>query len=112
MSNNNPFEFSTTINELQKFVKSLDKATYNIQRKAMAAGGRYIASQVRKSYSSYFQHAPRHHDKPASLGAREPENLKKSVRNRAYRKPKLGQIIYQWQYISFFYIYSPVFTFI
>lgn len=94
MSNNNPFEFSTTIDELQKFVKSLDKATYNIQRKAMAAGGRYIASQVRKSYSSYFPNAPKHHDKPASLGKREPENLRKSVRNRAYRKPKLGQIIY------------------
>lgn len=90
------FEFSTTVDDLNKYVTNLSKQTYNIQRKAMAAGGRYIASVVRKSYSVYFPNVPRHHDKSGmqGKGRREPENLKKSVRNRAYRKPKLGQIIY------------------
>lgn len=96
MSNSNPFEFSTTIDVMEKYVSDLQKQTYNIQRKAMATGGRYIASQVRSSYSSFFHNPPKHHDKSGMPGLQkgEPENLKKSVKNKAFRKPKLGQTIY------------------
>ena len=93
MSNNNPFEFSTDIDKLREYVLDLEKQKYNIQRKAMSTAGQYIASQVRASYKSFFPNAPRHHEKP-NMGRREPKNLRKSVKNRAWRKPKLGQTIY------------------
>lgn len=97
MSNSKQFvEFDFEIKQAQKLIAGIEKQSYNIQRKAMATGGRYIAQEVRKSYSSFFPNPPRHHDKSGMPGRerKEPENLKKSIKNRAYRKPKLGQIIY------------------
>lgn len=88
--------FDFEINQAQKLINSIEKQSYDIQRKAIATGGRYIAQQVRRSYTDFFQNPPQHHDKSGMPGLRkgEPENLKKSIKNKAYHKPKLGQIIY------------------
>ena len=90
------FEFSSTIDSLKKYVNDLDKQTINIQRKALSKGGQYLAKAVRQSYSTYFPNTPQHHDKSnmPGKGKREPENLRKSVRSRIWRKPKLGITIY------------------
>lgn len=90
------FDFKCDIDGLSQYVQNLEKATNDIQRKAMSKGGQYIASQVRSNYKSYFPNPARHHDKTGMKGYKkgEPENLRKSIRNRAYAKPKLGQIIY------------------
>lgn len=97
MANSKNFvDFDFEIKQAQKLINALDKQSYDMQRKAMATGGRYIAQQVRRSYTDFFQNPPQHHDKSGMPGRKrnEPENLKKSIRNKAYRKPKLGQIIY------------------
>lgn len=88
-------DFDFEIKQAQKLIDSIEKQSYNIQRKAMATGGRYIAQQVRRSYTNFFSNPPRHHDKAGMPGRErnEPENLRKSINNKAYRKPKLGQII-------------------
>lgn len=90
------FDFSSTLDYLKGYVNALDKQNYSIQRKAMIKGGRYIASEVRKSYPTYFPNPPQHHDKSSMPGKekKEPENLKKSVRTRPWNKPKLGVTIY------------------
>ena len=89
-------DFDFEIGQAQKLINAISKQSYDMQRKAMATGGRYIAQQVRKSYGSFFPNPPQHHDKSGMPGRskREPENLKKSIKNKAYRKPRLGQIIY------------------
>lgn len=97
MSNNKNFvEFDFEIKQAQKLINAIEKQSYNIQRKAMATGGRYIAQQVRRSYTDFFSNPPQRHDKSAMPGREkgEPENLKKSIKNKAYRRPKLGQVIY------------------
>ena len=97
MSNNKNFvEFDFEIKQAQKLIADIEKQSYNIQRKAMATGGRYIAKEVRSAYPHVFMNPPQHHDKAAMPGREkgEPENLKKSIKNRAMRRPKLGQIIY------------------
>ena len=96
MTKDNFFEFSSTLEYAKSYVEALNKQTYAIQRKAISKAGQYIAKEVRNSYPTYFPNAPQHHDKSLmqGRGRREPENLKKSVRSRAWRKPKLGVTIY------------------
>ena len=47
-------DFDFEIRQAQKLIDSIEKQSYNIQRKAMATGGRYIAQQVRRSYTNFF----------------------------------------------------------
>ena len=78
MSNSKQFvEFDFEIKQAQKLIAGIEKQSYNIQRKAMATGGRYIAQEVRKSYSSFFPNPPRHHDKSGMPGRerKEPDLL-------------------------------------
>lgn len=89
------FYIDDYLNDITKMFGNLQKECYSVERKVMATGGRYIASAVRHAYKGYFPNSPKHHDKSGmpGLAKGEPENLKKSVRTKLYKKPKLGTYI-------------------
>lgn len=95
MPNDVEFKVDEYLDDIVKMFGNLQKECYSVERKAMATGGRYISQQVRRSYNQWYPHTPKHHDKSGMPGLQkgEPENLKKSIRSKAYRKPKLGTYI-------------------
>ena len=87
--------------DVVKIVKSVLKQCNALERKSMNAGGNYIAKEVRKSYSEYFPNKPQHHEKPF----KDAENLKKSIKKRQQKKPRLTVTI--WSYVHAYNPYSP-----
>jgi len=91
------------LDEISTLLVRLPKETYNIQRKAMAKGGNFLKKEVKKNYFSYFQNPPKEHDKSkftspkaakSTPAKNEPKNLYQSIKNKAFKKPDLGQLIY------------------
>ena len=101
MTQNENTSFDTDFENIEKILKSTLKQLNSLERKSMAAGGNYIAKEIRKSYRDYFPNKPQRHEKPF----KDAENLRKSIKKRQQKKPSLTVTI--WSYVHAYNPYSP-----
>lgn len=86
-------ELDAYLKDVEDMFKGLEREKYNIERKAIAAGSRYIAREVRRDYNAFFPNKPVPHTGKPSNWKNEPKNLKTSVKAKQYNRPKLGAYI-------------------
>ena len=86
-------ELDSYLKDIEDMFYGLEREKYNIERKAIAAGSRYIAKEVRRDYNAFFPNKPGQHTGKPSNWKNEPKNLKTSVKAKQYRRPKLGAYI-------------------
>lgn len=86
-------ELDTYLKDVEDMFHGLEREKYNMERKAIAAGSRYIAKEVRRDYNAFFPGKPNQHPNKPSNWKNEPKNLRSSVKAKQYRKPKLGAYI-------------------
>ena len=89
------FAVEEELKKISAIFKNLEKESFYAQKKAISTGSTYVAQQVRRDYGAWFPHTPKHHDKSGmpGLAKGEPENLKKSIRSKTYKRKKLGAYI-------------------
>lgn len=86
-------ELDAYLKDVEDMFHGLEREKYNMERKAIAAGSRYIAKEVRRDYNAFFPGKPNQHPNKPSNWKNEPKNLRSSIKAKQYRKPKLGAYI-------------------
>ena len=86
-------ELDAYLKDISDMFQGLEREKYNIERKAIAAGSRYIAQEVRRDYNAFFPHKSNQHTGKPTTWKNEPKNLRTSVKTKQYKRPKLGAYI-------------------